>query len=343
MTMLRCRCGERFSVQPHLAGEVVVAPCCQAKVRIPAAAGSPSASVASGKPAPSAAAAVLVRCPCGQKLRVRKSSATVDVDCPKCHRRLKVGGSATAPQAPVQRGAQAPARAPAQASAGAAAVDNSLFDDPLFGAGFPPAATSYPASFQSATGSYAPPRVKKRRTGQTRLPRWGAFDEGFGAPILFGGAIVLLVVLGGIGISIFQRGSWNAALASDSEKWIPAEGQILDSGYTLRASRKGRQVATIHIRYQYRVAGATYTGSNLSFENHSSHLPDVAKAILKPYPPGATCTVYHDPQSPTNSVLERGSQSGNQLEMVIGIAIVLCGLFFFYDCVAGAINALRFS
>ena len=360
MTTLRCRCGGRFAVQPGSAGQIVIAPCCRTKVRVPSAAPQQQDASSAGPAKADSSPSMLVKCPCSQKLRVRKQASTVEVNCPKCRKRLRVAGSSPSPQAVAKR----------------TITDDSLFDDSLFaglpsaqnvGSGFArprvpqsarsgaasglavhdrfQAAAAFPTSYPGAAqprGRMGATQVRIPRASKKRLPRWGVFEEDFGAPTLFGLAVIMFLVCSAFGIYMFQRGSELNAQAVASESWVPAEGKILDSGYDLRRSRRGMQVATIKMRYEYSVGGNTYTGSNLSFENHSSHSRNVADAILKPYAPGATCTVYHDPQSPANSVLEKGVQSGNQFDMWMGIAAILFGLFILYDCVAGGINAQRF-
>lgn len=66
-----------------------------------------------------------------------------------------------------------------------------------------------------------------------------------------------------------------------------------------------------------------------------------AEARLKPYPNGANCTVYYDPDSPGQSVLEKGAQSMNSFNMLMGLAFVVCGVVLAYDCCAGGINAMN--
>jgi hypothetical protein len=124
MMTLRCPCGGSFKVTPESVGRMVVAPCCQAKLRIGAAATkpSPSASSTEARPAqarpgathnPPVAASravasavvaspvvagpvvanadtVATKCTCGQRLRVQKSANALKVVCPKCKQTLRV-------------------------------------------------------------------------------------------------------------------------------------------------------------------------------------------------------------------------------------------------------------
>ncbi len=315
MTTLRCTCGQTFKVRPEQAGQIVTTPCCKTRVRVPA-----RQVAAAAKPSDR----INVNCPCGQVLAVARPKGPVEVTCPSCKQRLRLGGAAAASTSQQPSGS-----------------------DNLFDALPPPGTTpawSPPTAPQArpASSSFAPPPRPAKNTSQKRLPRLGVLEDGFGTPILIVAALTFLGIFGTLGVYLLTQASDNMALAAASEDWQPTEGKILESGFTVRGVQKRKQAATTRVRYQYKVGGATYTGATLSFEKQDSFSPAVAEAKLQPYPPGADCTVYYDPQSPSNSVLIKGVQSSNQLYFWLGLASILCGIVMAIDCGLGAINAHRF-
>lgn len=305
MITLRCHCGKTFKVKPEQAGQVVTAPCCNAQVRVPAA-----------KQA-AAPERMQVKCPCGQVLAVAPSAGPVEVVCPACQQRLRLGGGATAP-------------AP-QPSA-------DLFSG-LPNTGPAPPMPSAPPRSRPAGGMAPRPRAKTASPKQ-RLPRLGALEDGFGVPLLICGGALFLGIFTALGVYLVGLASENMELAAASESWEPTDGTILASGVEARGAK--RRAATISIRYEYQVGDSTYTGSNLSFEKQDSYTPSIAEAKLRPYPAGAKCTVYYDPQNPTQSVLIKGAQSSNQFYFWLGLASIVTGIVLAIDCAIGAVNAHRF-
>ncbi|EMI19595.1 putative membrane protein [Rhodopirellula maiorica SM1] len=306
-----------------MAGKVVTTPCCQTKVRVPA----PKSTSPAPAPAPAPAATsnrIEVKCPCGQLLAMARPTSAVEVACPKCKQRLRVGGPAATPQ-PI---------------ADTPLANKDLFGDlPTPGA----AAWSSPSQLQPSPSARKPVAAgTSKPTIQKRLPRLGFLEDGFGVPILLVAALVFLGIFTALGVYLLGEANENMALAAASEDWQATEGKILDSGFDVRGIQRRKQAATIRVRYEYTVGGANYTGNKLSFEKQDSFSPAVAEAKLKPYPPGAQCTVYYDPEKPTDSVLIKGTQGSNQLYFWLGLASILCGIVMAIDCVLGAINAHRF-
>ncbi|GAA5510861.1 hypothetical protein Rcae01_06371 [Novipirellula caenicola] len=315
MTTLRCTCGQTFKAKPELAGQIITTPCCNTRVRVPARQNAPAATPTDR---------INVKCSCGQMLAVARPKGPVEVTCPSCKKRLRLGGTATTPRT------QPPPE------------NDNVFGD------LPPAGTPQgwtpPAAPQARppSSSFATAPQRTKSNPQKRLPRLGVLEDGFGTPILIVAALTFLGIFVTLGVYLLSQASDNMALAAASEDWQPTEGKILESGFTVRGIQKRKQAATTHVRYEYKVDNATYTGTTLSFEKQDSFSPAVAEAKLQPYPPGADCTVYYDPQSPSNSVLIKGVQSSNQLYFWLGLASILCGVVMAIDCGLGAINAHRF-
>jgi hypothetical protein len=165
-------------------------------------------------------------------------------------------------------------------------------------------------------------------------------DEGFGAPLLFTSAIVLLAVFMAVGLYLGGQAATLNAMAKASRNWVAAPGTIVSSGYDTRL-HKGRPLASLFVTYRFEANGGSYTGSTLAFEKLDSMTVAVAEAKLKPYPPGAACQVYHDPNSPTKNVLEQGTRGSNLAQLSMAAFFVLAGLVCAYDCLAGGLNAMN--
>lgn len=186
-----------------------------------------------------------------------------------------------------------------------------------------------------------PRRRRKRAPKKNRLPRWGWLHESFGVPLLVGFGVVVFAICGGLAVYLFSQAREFSRAGAASETWPAAPGTVIRSGYSTRFNKRG-PLATIELQYGFEVDGRQYTGSTLSFEKLDSLSEDDAQQRLQPYPPGAECQVFYDPDSPADNVLEKGMKSGNTGQMLAALAFFLGGLFGLYDGVAGAINAHRF-
>ncbi len=314
MKTLRCNCGKTFSVKPESAGKIVTTPCCNTRVRVPAD------SSVKNQVEPDR---IQVQCSCGQAMALARPKGPVEVQCPACQKRMRIGGTK-----------------PAQVRQPASRPDDDVFGSlPSAGSpAWPP--TSSPRS-QAAGAKAAVPR-RKVSSAKKRLPRFGVLEDGFGTPILVFSGFVFLGIFSALGIFLFSQANENMARAAASESWQPTDGKILDSGFTVRGIQRRKQAATITVRYEYKIGDSAYSGSTFSFEKQDSYSPNVAEAKLKPYPPGATCTVYYDPESPSESVLIKGVQSSNTFYFWMGLASILCGTVLAIDSWLGAVNAHRF-
>lgn len=332
MKMLRCACGKTFGVKPESAGKVVVTPCCKTRVRVPADASAQGQGASAQRR--DAADRIRVQCSCGQSLELARPKGPVEVQCPVCQKRVRVGDSAAAP---LPRSSPAPPSSPR--------VETDLFDS-LPAAGFP--ASAPPVSMPTGsmpnrpTGAKSFGPRKKSSSAPKRIPRLGILEDGFGTPLLAVIGIVFLGIFAGLGTYLFRQASQNIAKVKAAESWSSTDGEILDSGFRVRGVQRSKQTATITVSYQYQVDGVSYTGNTFSFEKQDSHRPNIAEAKLEPYPPGADCTVYYNPQSPSESVLIKDAQSSNTLFYWMGLAFILCGVVLAIDCWLGAINAQRF-
>ncbi len=86
------------------------------------------------------------------------------------------------------------------------------------------------------------------------------------------------------------------------------------------------------IEYEYTVGGQQYTSEQYSFVIWGRGSPDYAKALIAQYPANSAITIYHDPDDPSVSVIDR---SFDEFPAVVGILLLpfhclgLIGVCFF--------------
>ena len=128
--------------------------------------------------------------------------------------------------------------------------------------------------------------------------------------------ILILVTLGGIGISI-----WGWQILRNSQKmrnWPHVEGVIEKS----EPSSEHDDLLP-HIVYCFEVDDQALR-SNFEFPSGTQPLPEFSQAYLKKYPTGAKVQVFYNPQQPSHSTLEPGAQ-GDWLIMALGILMTFGG------------------
>lgn len=158
---------------------------------------------------------------------------------------------------------------------------------------------------------------------------------------MFAFGLVPFLICGALAVYLFTQANEFKAMGAASEAWTAAPGKVVVADYKTRRSRR-RTVAEIDVRYTFDVNGQNYSGSTLAFEKLDSLAISDAERRLQPYPVGAACQVFYDPEDPSRNVLEKGEQSSNTGLMLSALAILIGGFVILYDGVAGGINALRF-
>ena len=317
MKTLQCTCGTKFRVKPEFAGKLIATPCCKARMRVPDNANA-GQQIDPDR--------VRVKCSCGQVIGLNRPENPIVIQCPACQKRFRFGASGA-----IQASAVSPATAPNQDPFGF--PDESLIGPPI---GLPPKSMHQTRKPKKKAG-----KRRKKKGSKKRIPRFGIMKEEFGVTSLIISGIAFLAIFGALGIYLATQAYGNIAKASASENWKSASGRIAQSGFEVRSGRRGKQTATVSVRYSYEVDGSSYTGNTLSFEKQDSFHPDTAASLLKPYPSGANCTVYYDPKQPSKSVLIKGARSGNVINCVMGFLFLLLGLGLAIDSWIGAINASR--
>lgn len=115
-----------------------------------------------------------------------------------------------------------------------------------------------------------------------------------------------------------SRKSWPSVTGQVTSATAP---RVVVSSY----GKHGREYRTKyipHVKYSYTVDGTAYHGE-LDVSYDGWYFRSRANHLLERYPVGKEVTVYHDPQEPKSSVLERSS-----VRSIIGlVAGVLISLF----------------
>tara|TARA_B100000767_G_scaffold119961_1_gene114365 strand:+ start:1841 stop:2704 length:864 start_codon:yes stop_codon:yes gene_type:complete len=104
-------------------------------------------------------------------------------------------------------------------------------------------------------------------------------------------------------VTIFMGGS----ILSDigTEDWTPTDGIITDSGVDISSSSEGGDTYCLWVTYNYTIDNMTYDGYLVSHSQESSCDSWSSDADAE-YPPGSEITVYVNPDSPYEAVLETG-------------------------------------
>jgi hypothetical protein len=137
--------------------------------------------------------------------------------------------------------------------------------------------------------------------------------------ILFGAALMIM----GVGFIIPAS---NTLL---SQQWPSAAGEVSISRvvYMKSSSLKFGTTTTYsaEIAYQYTVGDRHYTGTNISFNDHSNIDSSLAESTVMRYPTGNTVKVYYNPGDPGEAVLDTGFTSDLLGNVVFGALLSLVG------------------
>ena len=137
--------------------------------------------------------------------------------------------------------------------------------------------------------------------------------------LLFGAALLIM----GVGYLIPVS---NARL---SQQWPAVAGEVSLSRVVDMEVPSGRFGTTIaysaEIAYQYTVGDRHYTGTNITFNDHSNINSSLAEKIVRRYPTGKTVKVYYNPGNPGEAVLENGFTSNLELSSGFGALLSLVG------------------
>lgn len=109
--------------------------------------------------------------------------------------------------------------------------------------------------------------------------------------------------LAGLGLGLLREVGRHIWLARASQTWTAVAGVIVSA--ELRREGARRNLVVPRVRYRYHAAGVAQEGERLWFATTPAAGQDAAQQVLDRYAPGATVTVYYDPERPTLATLER--------------------------------------
>ena len=310
MKKFQCKCGVKLGVKPEMAGKVIVTPCCKRRVKIPSAENRRSNSER-----------ISVQCSCGQKISLPRPSGPIKIACPTCKKQMQLGTPQVKPQGPLPFPEKD--------------FSNDPFSDPFAA---PPTQLSQ-RYYRAKKTKKKTGKKRKRNQTKTRIPRYGWISEESGIPALISVGFLLFASMVGLGSYLVAQARTNMAKATASETWQATDGRILNSDIQVRGLTRRKRRATVTVSFQYNVGEQSYTGNKLSFEKQDSFQPEAAEELLRPYPSGATCTVYYNPDNPADSVLLKGARGSNTINLMVGVFFAIAGIATAADCWIGAFNA----
>jgi len=135
-----------------------------------------------------------------------------------------------------------------------------------------------------------------------------------------------------IGISLIIAGSiwflwslYSLWKGRESDDWNITTG-IITKSKVFEPYRKGNPSVPI-VHYEYSLSGKTYKSDRIFWGNvHTSGTLDAAQKVVDKYREGTKVTVYYNPSSAQESVLEPGSAQGTLLSLAVSCIPIVAGI-----------------
>lgn len=149
-------------------------------------------------------------------------------------------------------------------------------------------------------------------------------------------AAQILFVIGVLitGILVSAGGYLVYLRTKNTHNWPRTIGTILSSYVEVRehTSAKYDGVDSTSydpfVNYQYEVNGKHYICSKIGYGGINLFGGrNAARRIVSKYPEGAKVTVYYEPHSPRDAVLEPGASTGAILVIIAGVILIIFGIF----------------
>lgn len=112
-----------------------------------------------------------------------------------------------------------------------------------------------------------------------------------------------LLIGGGVFAVLVALVSWMRVRASRG--WPSVGGRITESTLDVETRAGKSDTYMPRIRYEYAVKGESYESSQLNFWGSMGGSRSVAERTTARYPAGAPVTVYYNPETPSDAVLDR--------------------------------------
>jgi hypothetical protein len=131
------------------------------------------------------------------------------------------------------------------------------------------------------------------------------------AAVAFGGIASLIVHLG-----------------HDTLSWTPTQATVQSANWTRHTGKGGRVSWELELRYQWADAAATRTGTRYAMGDDSPTFSDrTAQRRKQDFAPGATITIYVNPDDPDQAVVRQGVSMG---WLIAAGTVPLLGWFIVY-------------
>lgn len=138
---------------------------------------------------------------------------------------------------------------------------------------------------------------------------------------LLGGVLTLV----GLGVLIFAIFDYYEAKSSTS--WENTIGKILESTIESHRNDDGITYKPV-IVYSYKVNKKRYHSRVVYFGESLHHSSiKVPQDLVNRFPIGSEVKVYYNPKSPSNSILLAGVTNDNYINIFIGFALMVGGIF----------------
>ena len=144
-----------------------------------------------------------------------------------------------------------------------------------------------------------------------------------------------------IGAVILHYAKTTAAKARQSLSWPATEGEIAHSAVLIQTDTSPTNAnATTYkadISYRYKVKGANYSSTRISFADFSS-TSGRAQSIVQRYPDKSPVRVHYNPTNFADAVLEPGSLGGIGVLYLVGGIFAASGLLFLFMSLTGHVH-----
>ncbi|MEJ2157426.1 MAG: DUF3592 domain-containing protein [Desulfobacteraceae bacterium] len=128
-----------------------------------------------------------------------------------------------------------------------------------------------------------------------------------------------------IGACIFIATGLNTYRMLVCNDWPVTDGVITRSELKRGLMREGALKFQLHLAYQYRVDGQTYSGKRICFGDPSGRREDI-NALLSTYPKGRKIQVYYFPNNPKVATLETDVSWKGSKFLIGGLLMIGIGL-----------------
>ncbi len=151
--------------------------------------------------------------------------------------------------------------------------------------------------------------------------------------LIFGGMILLFMLLVGIPLVVFLRAAYKATATN---RWPTTDGRITSSDVTSHPSLDSNGLHTTifepKVVYEYNVSGQPYHSQQISYGAISGESsPGWAQGIVEKYPAQRTVRVFYNPKQPGEAVLEH---AGTGCNLILALIMVGIELILAVVCVA---------